>query len=31
MDVTTIRIFAGVFAVIVFGVIVYRRKAKASF
>lgn len=31
MDVTIIRVVAGVLAAIVFGVIVYRRKAKASF
>ena len=31
MDITTIRIVAGVLAAIVFGVIVYRRKAKTSF
>lgn len=30
MDISTVRILAGVLAVIVFGVIVYRRKAKAS-
>lgn len=31
MDVTVVRIVAGVLAAVVFGVIVYRRKAKASF
>lgn len=30
MDISSIRIMAGVLAAIVFGVIVYRRKAKAS-
>jgi uncharacterized membrane protein YraQ (UPF0718 family) len=31
MDVTSIRIVAGVLAAIVFGIIVYRRKTKASY
>lgn len=31
MDITTIRMVAGILAVIVVGVIVYRRKAKASY
>lgn len=31
MDISMVRIVAGVLAVIVLGVIVYRRKAKASF
>ncbi len=30
MDITTIRVVAGILAAIVFGVIVYRRKANAS-